>query len=119
MALKEVSANAPLLHDMGESPARRNSLVITAHILESCRHGARRTHVLYRANLSFQQLNKYTELLEARGLLRFDGSSRQYRITQQGVSFLVDYRELENASTTLSAKRTVLLQAPAGGMGSA
>ena len=104
---------------MSDSSSRRNFVEIAAEILALCREGARRTQVLYRANLSFQQLNKYTELLEARGLLRFDGSSRQYRITQQGVSFLVDYRELENASRTLSAKRTVLLQAPAGGMGSA
>ncbi|TLX95312.1 MAG: transcriptional regulator [Thaumarchaeota archaeon] len=102
---------------MSDSAGRRNFVEIAAQILALCREGARRTQVLYRANLSFQQLNKYTELLEARGLLRFDGGSRQYRITQLGVAFLVEYGELENASRTLSAKRTVLLQALAGGMG--
>src|SRR2546427_13264348 len=100
MALKEVSANALPLHDMGESSGRRNSLVIAAHILESCRQGARRTHVLYRANLSFQQLNKYTTLLEARNLLKYDADSRKYKITEWGLSYLVEYRELESASST-------------------
>ena len=104
---------------MSDPSGRRNFVEIAAEILALCREGARRTQVLYRANLSFQQLNKYTELLEARGLLRFDGSSRQYRITQLGVAFLMDYGELESASRTLSAKRTVLLQALAGGIGSA
>jgi len=104
---------------MSDSSGRRNFVEIAAQILALCREGARRTQVLYSANLSFQQLNKYTELLEARGLLRFDWSSRQYRITQPGVAFLVDYGELENASRTLSAKRSVLLHALAGAMGSA
>src|SRR2546427_11403178 len=105
MALKEVSANALPLHDMGESSGRRNSLVITAQILESCRQGARRTHVLYRANLSFQQLNKYTALLEARNLLKYDADYRKYKITERGLIYLFENRELENPSWTYSGKK--------------
>ncbi len=94
---------------MSTSPGRRNFLVIAAQILESCRQGAKRTHVLYRANLSFQQLNRYMRLLEARNLLRYDAVSRQYKITERGLSFLVDYRDLESASRTYSAKKKALL----------
>src|SRR5436853_7271287 len=110
MALKEVNANAPPLHEMGESPGRRNFLGIAAQILESCRQGARRTHVLYRANLSFQQLNKYTKLLEAQNLLRYDADSRKYKITEWGLTYLVEYRELESASWTYCVKKRALLE---------
>jgi predicted transcriptional regulator len=71
--------------------------VITAEILGACKDGARRTRVLYGVNLSFNQMNKYMKLLEGRKLVRYDGESRMYKTTQQGLSFLADSAELNAA----------------------
>ncbi len=91
-------------------PRRRNFLAITAKILETCRTGAKRTHIMYHANLSFRQLNKYVDLLETRVLVRYDSGSRVFRITERGRDFLLDYNELEDASKAYNSKRKSLLR---------
>lgn len=83
--------------------------MITAEILDACKDGARRTRVLYGANLSFSQMNRYMMLLEGRKLVRYDGESRAYKTTQQGLSFLADYAELKAASQKYSDSKKKLL----------
>jgi len=65
----------------------RDRLQIIADILSVVRDGAKKTHVMYQANLSFTLLKRYlTEVLEA-GLVRCDDEDC-YRITGRGRSFL-------------------------------
>ena len=89
--------------------ARRNFLVITAEILDACKNGAKRTHVLYGVNLSFHQMNKYMTLLERRKLIRYDSKSRMYWTVEEGLNFLAEYWELEEASKKYADKRKRLL----------
>jgi predicted transcriptional regulator len=50
-------------------PKRRDKLVIMTEILEIAKHGSSKTHIMFKANLSFSQLNEYLSVLEHTGLL--------------------------------------------------
>jgi predicted transcriptional regulator len=71
----------------------RDRLQIIADILSVVRDGAKKTHVMYQANLSFTLLKRYlTEVLEA-GLVRCDDEEDGYRLTRRGRSFLDRFDE--------------------------
>jgi predicted transcriptional regulator len=70
----------------------RDRLQIIADILSVVRDGAKKTHVMYQANLSFTLLKRYlTEVLEA-GLVSCD-DEEFYRLTGRGRSFLDRFGE--------------------------
>ena len=71
----------------------RDRLQIIADILCVVRGGAKKTHVMYRANLSFTLLKRYlAEVLEA-GLVSRDDEEDGYRLTGRGRSFLDRFDE--------------------------
>lgn len=82
-----------LLEEKGK---RRGKLGITAEILEITRHGALKTQIMYRANLSFAQLGNYLKFMANAGLLvKFCDSGREvYAATEKGLGFLRMYSEL-------------------------
>jgi len=70
----------------------RGRLQIIADILSVVRGGAKKTHVMYQANLSFTLLKRYlSEVLEA-GLVKCEDEDR-YKLTTRGQSFLDRYGE--------------------------
>jgi predicted transcriptional regulator len=70
----------------------RDRLQIIADILSVVRGGAKKTHVMYQANLSFTLLKRYlTEVLEA-GLVSCD-DEEFYRLTGRGLKFLDRFDE--------------------------
>ena len=72
---------------------RRNDLDICADILGVAQNGARKTHIVYRANLNFNVVKKYLgRLIENDLLIRTDDF--HYVTTEKGVEFLKGYREL-------------------------
>jgi len=76
----------------------RSGLEILASIISAALGGARKTHVMYRANLSHSQLQRYLAFLEVRGLVRMiespSGNASIYKSTEKGVQFLRDYERL-------------------------
>lgn len=62
---------------------------VMASILEVCLEGTKKTHVLYRANMSSDSLNSYLELLIRQGMLE---KSELYRTTVKGRIFLEHFR---------------------------
>jgi predicted transcriptional regulator len=76
----------------------RTRVEILASILNVASNGALKTHIMYRANLSHRQLERYLALLEERGLLTQlvdeEIGSRVYRITEKGCDFLREYSHL-------------------------
>jgi predicted transcriptional regulator len=67
-----------------------------ADITEITREVVLKTQIMYKANLSFTQLNNYTALLLEKNLITptvFDGREG-YVVTTQGLNFLQKYREL-------------------------
>lgn len=81
-----------------DSGKRRDRLLIMAEILEVAIDGALKTQLMYRANLSFAQLNEYIRILVDLGLLRTDNDSQRtmYRTTPKGMRYLQSYREIKD-----------------------
>ena len=71
---------------------RRNDLDICADILEIAKDGAKKTHLVYKANLNFTIIKKYLRRLRENGLLdQFDG---KFFTTKKGKMFLEQYQSL-------------------------
>jgi predicted transcriptional regulator len=77
---------------------RRDHLFIMAEILEVAIDGALKTQVMYRANLSFAQLNEYLRLMLDIKLLESVKNSERtfYKTTAKGVRYLQSYREIRD-----------------------
>ena len=82
-----------LLHE------RRNSLKIIENILTVALDGARKTYIVYRANLNFLRCRKYLNfMIEKRLIAVGSGKNRCYRTTNKGKKLL---KCLRNASELL------------------
>jgi predicted transcriptional regulator len=68
----------------------RSSLDIVRDVLSVASVSARKTRIMYQANLSFVQLEKYLGSLLEKGLLGYDGDS-YYLTTKKGLEFLKLY----------------------------
>ena len=69
---------------------RRNDLDICADILQVARDGAKKTHLVYRANLNFTIVKKYIRRLRENGLL--ESINGRFFTTEKGFEFLEQYR---------------------------
>jgi len=80
----------------GTSSKRRDKLYIIAEILEIARDGTLKTQIMYRANLSFTQLNDYLRFMLKIRLLEkiLQNDKEVYKATEKGLNFLVRYREI-------------------------
>ena len=79
-----------------ESSKRRDKLCIVAEILEIAKEGTLKTQIMYRANLSFAQLNEYLKfMLKIQLLNKFiDNGKDIYVATKKGIDFLQRHSEL-------------------------
>ncbi len=73
---------------------------IIANMLHVSEESAKKTHIMYKCNLSFRQLHAYLDLLVDRKLLRkieTDESKRQelYQTTSKGRTFLQAYKSIK------------------------
>ena len=80
--------------------SHRSRADIIASILRAAVRGAKKTHIMYRCNLSFGQLQTYLGILLDRGLLRVAESGRGgnpilFQTTAKGRAFLRAYRDLQ------------------------
>ena len=86
------------MNPWGSNPSakRRDKLFIIAEILEIAKEGSLKTQIMYRANLSFTQLNDYLSFMLKIGLLdkTLQNDRETYRATEKGVDFLQRYREI-------------------------
>ena len=73
----------------------RSRMEISAAILELAQGGAIKTRIMYEAILSFDQVQKYFELLIDLGLMEYDKEERKYHTTEKGKRFVKAYREME------------------------
>ena len=68
---------------------KRNDLEITADILRIAIHGAKKTHVVYKANLNFKVLHEYLDAMEDAGLVTYEEG--EIKTTEKGLEFLKNY----------------------------
>lgn len=75
---------------------RRDKLSIMAEILEIARPGTLKTQIMYKANLSFAQLNEYLRfMLKTHLLNKFNANGKEvYGSTKKGEDFLHRHFEL-------------------------
>lgn len=71
----------------------RSRLNIIADMLFAINENAKKTQIMYRANLSYGLLIKYLEELSRSCLARFEQSQGCYVLTDKGVEFLNRYRD--------------------------
>jgi predicted transcriptional regulator len=86
------------MNPWGHNPSakRRDKLFIIAEIIDIARDGSLKTQVMYRANLSFTQLNDYLRFMLRISLLEkvLENDKDVYRATEKGLDFLQRYREI-------------------------
>jgi len=74
---------------------RRNNLDIFAEILRLAEKGARKSHIVYAANLNHASLERYLNSLEEQGLIaRNVKVGKQVRTTEKGLLFVQQYKDL-------------------------
>ena len=73
---------------------------ISADILKVAMKGARKTHIIYKANLNFLVVKKYLKLLQHAELLTRSG--RFYRTTEKGVKYINHFNSLKEYMTSSS-----------------
>ena len=80
------------------SRKRRDRLRIMAEMLVITRDRSLKTQIMYRANLSFAQLNEYLNFLIRRELLKrnMENGKTFYKTTTKGVKYLENYEEISN-----------------------
>jgi predicted transcriptional regulator len=75
---------------------RRDKIDIIAEILTIAKDGLLKTQIMYRANLSFAQLNDYLDFLTGMNLLRIENENRKkvYKTTEKGERYLKKYDDI-------------------------
>ena len=76
--------------EFGKGRRNRCSLDIVQNILIVASVRVKKTRIMYQANLSYLQVQKYLHILLEQGLLKLDGDSG-YLITKKGRGFLELY----------------------------
>ena len=73
---------------------RRSKIEIMADILSVAKGGARKTEIVYKANLNFHRVERYLPFLKERGLIAKSGAV--YWPTEKGEAFLSDYQTMKD-----------------------
>ena len=84
------------------SRKRRDRLHIIADILDITRNKSLKTQIMYKANLSFAQLNEYLSfLLEVKLIAAsFQSKKTVYKATSKGTRFLHNYTKIKDLLKT-------------------
>lgn len=90
----------------------RNRLGIVANILTIARNGALKTHLMYKANLSYTMLRDYLKFLRENELLSESYYPEQrvtlYKTTDKGVRFLESYTSLKDLAAPIIDRKPFL-----------
>jgi predicted transcriptional regulator len=81
---------------MSERKNNRGKIEIMADVLSLSTSGIKKTHIMYRANLSYEQIIHYLNQLLGKGLIAQDAAdgSLVYRTTEKGREFLACYSRM-------------------------
>jgi len=76
---------------------RRSKNDIISEILDLCRTGANKTRIVYKANLNFNTVDPYIDLLIKNNLLKIKpGKNVLYETTDKGISFLDNFSQINS-----------------------
>jgi predicted transcriptional regulator len=71
----------------------RSRFDIIADVLNVTSEKAKKTQIMYQANLSYRLLQKYLAIVKRSSLVRYDRKGRCYVLTNKGREFLNSYKE--------------------------
>ncbi len=78
----------------------RNRMEIVANLLNIARTGTLKTHLMYKANLSYVMIADYLDYLQEAGLIQEaldkGGTSKLFQTTEKGLKYLETYESLQN-----------------------
>jgi predicted transcriptional regulator len=93
----------------------RGRLDIIADILHVVRQNAKKTQIMYQANLSYKVLTKYLTAVSEASLINFEDEKQCYMLTARGREFLEAYKEysrdnkhIEKRLNEINGKKKVL-----------
>jgi predicted transcriptional regulator len=81
---------------MAERKNNRGKIQIMGDVLALASSGIKKTHIMYKANLSYEQVHLYLSEMMEKGLITQDVSADgvAYRATEKGRDFLLHYTHL-------------------------
>lgn len=83
---------------------KRHRLDIVFEILTRCEEGALKTHIMYETNLSYDQVQRYLEVLQEIKFIKKPVKKRLYFTTGKGFNFLQIYQKTHAVSNKLAEK---------------
>ena len=76
---------------------KRSDIEIYAAILNTARVGAKKSHIVYKANLNFEIVEKYLDHLKSSGLIvKPESGSKLFITTEKGIDYLSHFEELKD-----------------------
>ena len=88
----------------------RNRMQIVANLLSIAKSGALKTHLMYRANLSYLMVTEYLDFLCRSNLIKetvdVEGTTKLYQTTEKGLKYLEVYDSLQ-AIVGLDSRKSV------------
>ncbi len=81
----------------------RDRLDIIADILQAASRDAKKTQIMYQANLSYKVLQRYLNEVTDASLVQFQGETQSYLITSKRQDYLTAYKQ--NARTNKSIEK--------------
>ena len=82
----------------------RDRLDIIADILQVASRDAKKTQIMYQANLSYKVLQRYLNEVTDASLIRFEGSRQSYIITSKGQEYLLAYKEYSRTNKSIEKR---------------
>ncbi len=79
----------------------RNRLDIIADILDVAKVKAKKTQIMYQANMSFRVLQRYLSEVIGASLVDFDDKANIYLLTEKGLKFLNAYKKYSRTNKNL------------------
>lgn len=74
---------------------RRSDIEISADILKVAMNGAKKSHIVYRANLNFDVVKRYLKRLNDAGLINLPSiENRLFKTTPKGREYINQYEHL-------------------------
>jgi predicted transcriptional regulator len=82
----------------------RTRLDIIADILQVVSQNAKKTQIMYQANLSYKVLQRYLSNVTAASLVDFEDEAQCYVLTPKGQEFLEAYKEYDKTNKNIEKR---------------
>jgi predicted transcriptional regulator len=82
----------------------RNRLDIIADILQVVSQNAKKTQIMYQANLSYKVLQRYLREVTMASLIEFETTEQCYVLTSKGQDFLEAYKDYAKTNKSIEKR---------------